>query len=454
MKGVARFLASLPNNRRIMGRLGPFSHVAALVATAVFAAGCAAHQPSAGESAMVPAVAAPATSATYAVLHRFGRTPKQHGGDHPASSLLDVGGLLYGTTSSGGKYNDGTVYSVTTAGVKKLLYSFGATSDDGKEPSSDLVVLDGTLYGATYYGGSCAGGTVFGINPNTTSGGYRVLHSFCNTSDGLNPDGGLIAVKGTLYGTTSVEGGTGNSGGTVFKLTTNGEFTVLHAFKGPNDGFQPTGRLAVVQGTIYGTTLYGGGFCYSNGGCGAVYSITTAGKEKVVYGFQGPAQGDGWLAVGGVNAANGVLYGATLLGGEKACSLNRGCGTAYSLTTKGVEDVLVRFEAAAGGQYPSGPPIVINGVLYGTTGWGGGGKCTFDSTLQVGCGVAYSLTPTGSETVLHTFVGDPDGANPASSLTEVNGELYGTTNEGGFGACQVPLQESDAGCGTVFKLAP
>ena len=136
---------------------------------------------------------------------------------------------------------------------------------------------------------------------------------------------------------------------------------MLHSFNAlKKDGFSPTGHLAVIDGTIYGTTLYGGGQCYNNGGCGSVYRITTMGKENVIYGFSGPSHGnDGWLPEGGVIAAGGVLYGTTLTGGEGSCDSRTGCGIVYGVTTKGVERVLFRFDSASTGENPGAGLLAV-----------------------------------------------------------------------------------------------
>lgn len=422
----------------------------ALVATAVFFSGCSAHAGLPGGSETVPAHSAPATSQAYRIIHRFGRALKERGGANPSTELIELNGTFYGTTRGGGTYRYGTIYSITPAGAKHTLYSFGAAADDGSQPSASLTALNGTLYGVTAGGGTCYGGTIFSLRPSTTSGSYAVLHDFCN-SDGENPQGALIAVSGTLYGTASQYLGSGPYSGAVFSLTTGGVYTVLHYFPQPityGDGYDPTGNLAAIGDTLYGTTEAGG-----TTGAGTVYSITTAGKERLVYSFLGTSDGEG--PMGGVYASGGTLYGTTYTGGEGSCFLGSGCGVVFGVTTKGVEKLLYRFDAAAGGQNPVAGVIDVDGTLYGTTAWGGGGTCEFDTTRFVGCGTVYALTASGTETVLHTFVGGTDGSNPESDLLSANGALYGTTTSGGFTKkCHIARGEADVGCGTVFTLTP
>jgi uncharacterized repeat protein (TIGR03803 family) len=402
---------------------------------------------------MIPAVARPSSS-TYHVVHRFDLDAKRHGAEHPAGGLLDVNGTFYGTAQLGGVERDGTIYSVTN-GLTKRLYTFGTKgsggtkSSDGAEPSAGLIAVNGTLYGVTEFGGSCGGGTIFSI---TTTGTENVLHSFCS-SDGENPESELLAVDGTLYGTTTtLRGSSGNSGGTVFSMSTSGGFKVLHSFNGAErDGFSPSGPLLEVNGTLSGTPSYGGTSDSSGCDCGTVYSITTAGKEKVLYSFQGRRQGDtdGDGPNGSLIDVNGILYGTTSTGGKGSCFIGIGCGVVYSVTTSGAETVVYRFSGASRGQNPQAGLLDVNGTLYGTTAWGGGGSCEFDATRFLGCGTVYSLASSGAERVLHTFVGDSDGAHPEGSLIDVNGTLYGTTKEGGS-----TTQCSGNGCGTIFKVSP
>ena len=130
------------------------------------------------------------------------------------AGLVDANGILCGTTFAGGAYGSGTVFSITPTGSETLLHSFGAAGD-GAQPEAGLLNVDGTLYGTTYAGGAKEYGTVFSITP---SGTESVLYSFAaKYEDGTRPAAGLIIVKGTLYGTT-VFGGANNDG-TIYSLT-------------------------------------------------------------------------------------------------------------------------------------------------------------------------------------------------------------------------------------------
>jgi uncharacterized repeat protein (TIGR03803 family) len=113
-----------------------------------------------------------------------------------------------------------------------------------------------------------------------------VLYRFRGGSDGRNPQSGLIDVNGTLYGTTYFGGdGTGCYApgcGTVYSISTSGTEKVLYAFKGGSDGFFPVAGLIDVQGTLYGTTEEGGGGCSTDDGCGTVFSITIVRHGKSI----------------------------------------------------------------------------------------------------------------------------------------------------------------------------
>ncbi|MGB6712155.1 MAG: choice-of-anchor tandem repeat GloVer-containing protein [Candidatus Cybelea sp.] len=265
------------------------------------------------------------------VLHRF--LNSRGDGAFPRSSLLNVNGTLYGTTSGGGTIGVGTVFSITPSGSEKVIYNF-AGGNDGAVPNASLVELNGTLYGTTLYGGGCAHcGTVFSI---TAGGKESVLHRFLGGSnDGAQPAAPLVNVNGALYGTTLVGGGSGcqfngNSGcGTVFRITRSGRESVLYKFGGsPNDGTLPRAGLLYVRGTMYGTTSNGGTGCdgstYAVTGCGTVFRITPSGAETVLYRFANAP--DGAHPQAGVIDVNGTLYGTAMSGGAN------GSGTIYSIT--------------------------------------------------------------------------------------------------------------------------
>jgi uncharacterized repeat protein (TIGR03803 family) len=205
-------------------------------------------------------------------------------GYYPAAGLIEVDGNLYGTTAYGGDDTGcscGTVFKINPAGTEKVLHAFTGGSD-GAQPTGGLLNLGGKLFGTTSTGGdsSCGTGggcgTVFMVD---TSGGTTLLHSFHggDNGDGATPMAGLTERYGTFYGTTA-GGGEVDLGcscvGTVFSITPWGYETVLYSF-GPDssnahaDGNYPYAGLLSVVGTLYGTTEEGGDF-----GLGTVFRIT------------------------------------------------------------------------------------------------------------------------------------------------------------------------------------
>ena len=248
----------------------------------------------------------------------------------------------------------------------------------------------------------------------------QVLYSFRGGVDGTEPQASLINVNGTLYGTTFFGGAYGSTrrDGTVFSITTAGKEHVLHSFGNGSDGAYPYASLINVKGTLYGTTSGGGSTSCNPSGCGTVFSITTDGTEHVLHNFGGDSDGQNPQA--NLINVNGTLYGTTYVGGTD-CMPSEQCGTVFSITTGGTEHVLHSFGEKTDGAGPEAGLINVKGTLYGTT-FGGGGH---------GEGTVFSITPSGTEKVLHVFNGPPDGAYPVASLINVNGTLYGTTSGGG-----------------------
>jgi uncharacterized repeat protein (TIGR03803 family) len=211
----------------------------------------------------------------------------------------------------------------------------------------------------------------------------------------------------------------------VFSITPSGHETVLHGFTGFPDGRNPEARLLNVNGTLYGTTSGGGSFCERlSRGCGTMFSITPGGKEKVLYSFGNGTDGENPAA--GLIDVKGTLYGTTYFGGAY------NSGTVFSITLGGKEKVLHSFGPRSGndGSGPSGL-IDVSGTLYGTT-IEGGLPC---GSASLGCGTVFSITPSGTEKILYSFVGGSDGENPRTALLSVNGTsttLYGTAGGGAY----------------------
>ena len=154
--------------------------------------------------------------------------------------------------------------------------------------------------------------------------------------------------------------------------------------------------------------------------------MTKTGKETVLYSFTNGLDG-GYPFGGLVRDSSGNLYGTTYSGGASSV------GTVFKVTKTGTETVLHSFAGGADGEYPYASLVRdSSGNLYGTTSEGGASNV----------GTAFKVTPTGHETVLYSFAGGTDGANPFAGLVrDRKGNLYGTTEAG-----------DSSGVGTVFKL--
>jgi len=156
-------------------------------------------------------------------------------------------------------------------------------------------------------------------------------------------------------------------------------------------------------------------------------------------------QPDGAMAMPGlVRDGSGNLYGTTEYGGTY------NFGTVFKLDPAGNETILHSFAGPPNdGEGPLAGLIADSqGNLYGTTEEGG-----LRTNCSFGCGTVFKVTPGGKETVLYSFNGGTDGAAPwGASLVLSGGALYGTTLVGGntSGICQG--QGFIPGCGTVFKL--
>jgi uncharacterized repeat protein (TIGR03803 family) len=282
---------------------------------------------------------------------------------------------------------------------------------------------------------SLLAGTIASVAPAHISASQAateaVLYSFCTETgcpDGETPQAGLVDLNGSLYGATPSGGA--QKDGTIFSVDPkSGTETLVYAFCSQQkciDGKAPYGGLLKSNGLLYGTTYQGGTY-----GAGTVFAIDPATKvETVLHSFgSGTDGGYPWSTL---IAIQGVLYGTTKYGGTGDCS--SGCGTVFSLDSKtGVETVLYRFAGDTDGALPVAGLLNVNGKLYGTTTIGGSGNY----------GTVFSVDPgTGAEAVVHRFQNnDVDGILPESGLVDLNGTLYGTTSEGG-----------DYGPGTVYSL--
>ena len=394
----------------------------------------------------------------------------KNGANPGVTMVTDKAGNLYGTTNFGGAYSSscngagcGTVFELVYRGGTysyKTIHSFGNGSD-GQLPNAQLTVdSQGNLFGDTISGGTNGAGTVFKLHRNAIGTWTEtVIYNFTGGKDGSQPMATLaFDTAGNLYGTAS-GGGIVSSActnpyvvgcGTVFKLAPRsiGQWaeTTIHQFTGAPDGFFPLAGLVVAaNGVLYGTTDGGGVY-----GFGTVYSLKRGlvWSESILHNFNEDGT-DGTFPVVGLTADTaGNLYGPAINGGSTLSGCGGvGCGVIFELLAPTwTEKILYSF---TGGNDGGGPATNLifdgSGNLYSTDFWGGtsGTGCG-----GLGCGVVFELKPNGtggwSESTLHNFGLGSDGSVPEGGVIfGADGNLYGTTNQGGTN-----------NLGVVYKLVP
>jgi len=252
------------------------------------------------------------------------------------------------------------------------------------------------------------------------------------------PFGMTLGSDGNFYG-TALDSGSVACGtvpcGLLFKMTPSGTLTVLHNFTGGVDGATPYyPPVQGADGNFYGTTSLGGNpkACDIGPpapGAGTVYKVTLLGVFTTIHQFNGF---DGCAPRGPLTlGTDGNLYGTTYTGGA-------GAGEVFKMNTAGKVTVIASLNGTDG-QNPIGPIVqASDGNFYGTTYSGGNSLIAY--------GVVFKVTPGGALTVVHDFMGAPDGAYPSFGLMQAtDGDLYGTTTQGGTCA-------SGVGCGTIFRV--
>ncbi len=349
------------------------------------------------------------------VFHSFTNSPD---GVEPVSSLaLGPNNALYGTTLNGGNTStsSGTLFTISVDGSGyKVLHDFSLSESGGKgltTPPYQLFTVtygsDGSLYGTTF-GGTNGNGSVFRVNPDGSS--YSVIHSF-GTSDAA--PGSLIQGRdGKLYGT---------SGNAIFTLATSGSnYTVLHLFTNSPDGDAVFGKpMQAADGTIYGTTFFGG-----TNGSGTIYKLNPDGSGyAVLYSFG--ASPDGANPYSGLaQGADGAIYGTTRSGG-----LNGG-GTVFKINPDGSGYTILHNFNLADGTAPLGGVIAgLGNVIYGVTSEQGlyTGGTLFSLSLDGSAyDVLYNFGSSGGFDASHPYGGLVQGPASAGTLA-----LYGTTVYGG-----------------------
>jgi len=334
----------------------------------------------------------------------------------------------------------------------KILHRFHKT--DGAYPAGNLTFdAAGNLYGTSGGGDTSCGsggcGTVYELTPNADgTWSETVLHYFTSTEDNEPAIGVTLDAAGNLYGTTVQ----GPDAGDVYQLVPqpDGSWTenILHKFGGAYDGNPQGGMAFDASGNLYGTSGWGCGLAGES--CVFEMTPTSGGSWTFTALYQFPFSGAaGWYPSGTtpIFDAKGNIYATTAFGGDYGCSpYGNGCyglGVAFELSPNAdgtwTETLLHTFTGGNDGESPTCALVFdARGSLYGTTFSGG----------EYGNGNVFKLIPnadgTWTERVLHQFTGGKDGSVPFAGLTfDAQGNLYGTTTEGGA-----------FGYGVVFEMKP
>jgi len=357
------------------------------------------------------------SSGTLTTLAEFTGETGERPGVEPNGQLLSLGESLFGTTRGGGS-GHGTVYSLGLSGEFASIVEF--LGSVGSRPSGGLVLHpDGRLYGTTERGGASGVGVVFRIDPDNAVD-PAVVHHFSDLT-GSQPVGTLVVdAAGSLLGTASVGGQDG--WGTVFKLTTSGEYSNLLSFSGvigPFAGAAPrSGLTSGGGGDFFGVTSAGG-----PGQRGVVYRIDGSGVFEIVADFS-PRRG--WAPSGApVPDRDGQLVFPMAEGGENG----RGVLSTVSSTDGAVRRVQ-DFKSPSGGR-PNGPLLALGTGFLGTTTSGG----AFDR------GAIVLLDPPDPPALLASL-NSTAGEGVRGPLVQNGADLfYGVSLGGGLG-----------GNGTVFRV--
>lgn len=365
---------------------------------------------------------------TETVLYSF--TNGVDGGYPLAGLIFDASGNLYGTTSTGGMYNQGAVFKLSPSNgdwAETTLYSFTGRTDGGTPAAGLVTDRAGDIFGTTLGGGSYGNGTIFELH--ATGAGWResVLHSFGNNGDGAIPSALFVNKKGGVFGTCK-SGGSYNSGTVFGAQLSNGvwQYATLYNFNaGGTDGYNPVGGVIAAPGGehLYGTTPNGG---Y---GRGAVFELSyspSGWTEKIIYRFEGGNDGTTPYAGLVMNPA-GNLFGTTYLGGTN----NDGTVFELSPSANGWSKTTIYNASDPISPTNTEPPSLDqSGNLYSET----------EHTI-------LKLTPSdGGWSAANLFQFDnTDGYWPNGGLIfDQLGNLYGTTLYGG----------SPFGVGVAFEITP
>jgi uncharacterized repeat protein (TIGR03803 family) len=377
---------------------------------------------------------------------------KANDGRPRAGLILAPDGNLYGTTDcKKDKLQNivfgGTVYKLDPL-TKELTHVHDFSLLDNKRHNADGVCPvapvslgpDGLLYGTTELGGSVGAGVLFRLDPAQPTT-FTTLHNFGTSEhqlDGVNPLGAAVPDgHGNFYGATH--------SGVIYKWD-GSSVTTVHVFEPLNSdrtncgGSTPYGSPVFGgDGKLYGATIFGG-----TKGRGTVYSLDPTTKDfHVIYNFEPytfTGNGDNTPLQSPFLASDGALYGANEFGGASGNGLiwKVSGGTVTKLYEFSSYSTNLRFSNVDGGQPLSTLTEGTDGMIYGTTFYGGAN----------GAGTIFRIAKDGKGfESFYSFSGTNNpagpGAYPYTGLTRMpDGSMIGTTFLAGAAVYRLTLPPS------------
>ena len=338
-----------------------------------------------------------ATADSFTLLHTFAES----GNINPNELSVD-GSTLYGTTTEGGTYNEGTLYSMNRDGSNfQILHNFESLTPGGEWPFSSLVQVAQTLYG------SSNAPAAYSINKDGTNA--QILSAQFPEVDGLS------VIESKLYGGGSMGDLGGGNYGAIFSMNLDGsDLQNLHVFTGFNgDGYQPSGILTQVGSTLYGTTQGALGF---GGAASTLFSMNLDGSSfHTLHTFNG----FGGSVFDEIPDPHLTVIGSSLYG----VTTQNFSSEMFAINLDGSNfRVLHTFASGPPSVLSDGGPLAAGLTLVGSTFYGVQTKGGSD-----GLGSLFSINPDGSNyQVLHSFT-TTGGAYPSTPLTLVGSTLYGAT---------------------------
>ncbi|HLZ41310.1 MAG TPA: choice-of-anchor tandem repeat GloVer-containing protein [Candidatus Sulfotelmatobacter sp.] len=350
----------------------------------------------------------PVTAQTYKFSTIYGFKDNSSDPKTPSALIMDGSGNLYGTSISGGSFNNGAVFKLSLTVGFSLLYSFnGNDSTDAVSPINLALDAKGNLYGDTQYVARSFVGDLFKLTPGGNG-------SYTFTSLYVAPDAPvqMVVNRGAIFWLNcGYDGNPTCDNNTSLNELSSGQNSVLYSFA--STGFYATGNYVMDKyGNIYGTQGGDGG----QTSWGLVYRWSPVSGYAVLHTFNGT---DGSDPSGLRQDSSGNLYGTTIVGGTT------GFGTVFKISSSGVFSTLYNFcskTSCTDGSYPLGPLVLDSkGNIFGVLNSG-----------------VFKLTAGGGEGLLYNsgavFMGP-------GLVMDLAGNLYGTTLTGGSG-----------GLGSVYKL--